>query len=348
VPERSPGLRWAIVAALFVAGVARAQTVRVTGSVVAENIGGPVANAEVRLTGGDAVVTDANGRFQLSTVPGRYVLTVMAVGFRLRSLDLDISRDTSLTIVMPRLVVTLDTMVVRAANVRILGAVVDSATGSNLMQAKATIYPSGKSTGALSGEFLFTNVPAGEITIVVEAAEHLPAQATFRTFSDTLVVFRLGIDSVALRMIALQVKRLESRTKAMSVPSEALNRDAIVRQSTTTIGELIYRRLNEDPVDVRRRPPVAADEGCFFLDDAKVPREAFEGVLAELVERVEFYKEAGQSASIRPRVAGRTAPTARGGVRMIRVYTKRYAATLARQEELPRIVYMPGTRISCS
>ena len=332
---------------MVAAVVAQAQTVRLTGTVVAEQIGGPIANAEVRLTGGDAAVTDANGRFQLTTVPGKYVLTVTAVGFRLRSLDLEIARDTSVTIIMPRLVVTLDTMIVRAGSVRILGAVVDSATGSNLMQAKATIYPSGKSTGALSGEFLFTNVPAGDITIVVEAAEHLPAQVTFRTFRDTLVVFRLGIDSVALRMIAHQVKRLELRTKTVPVANDVLNRDAIVRQSTNTIGELIYKRMGEDPVEVRRRPLVSADEGCFFLDDKKVPREAFDGVLSELVERVELYKDVGRSATIAPPVARRVAPGSRSGIRMVRVYTKRYTATLARHDVLPRITYITGTRNAC-
>jgi hypothetical protein len=106
----------------------------------------------------------------------------------------------------------------------------------------------------------------------------------------------------------------------------------------------------EDAIAVRRGARNAnPTEGCFFLDDKKVTRDMFEGVLPETVERVEVYKEAGgPPPNMRGRVMGRTAPQNRGGVKMIRVYTKRYVATLPRQETLARISYTPGTMVSCA
>jgi hypothetical protein len=325
-----------------------AQTVRVSGAIVDERQI-PLQGALVRLVGDLAQTTGTDGRFQFdSVVPGRYLVNVTAAGHRMQSIDLAITRDTTITVVMARLIVTLDTMIVRAGPVTIQAAVVDSATGDFLPQAQAILYPHNRRVGAMSGVFAFKNVPPGPVTIVVEALEHLPTQIDLNPRGDTAIVVRLGIDSIALRMIAIQVKRLETRQRAIPIAATVLNRDLVIQERAPTILDLVTRRMYGDPVSVRQAGGSAA-EGCYFLDDAKVAPDVLEGVLPEVVERVEIYKEPGGPApSMRGRPTGRTAPQNRGGIRMVRVYTKRYVASLPRFDVLPKATYIQGVRTSCA
>jgi hypothetical protein len=326
-------LRIACCAIFAFAASAAAQTARVSGVVVDERQV-PVQGAIVQLSGDMTQTTEANGRFQFDAViHGRYLATVTAIGHQMRSFGLSITGDTTFTVALTRRSVTLDTMIVRPRNIRIRGTAVDSATGMALMQAQATLYPGGRFIGALSGTFTFDSVSPGPVTIIVEGAEHLPARVEFEAGRDTSFQVRLGIDSIALRMIAMQVKRLETRSQTLLMPKTALNRDLIEREHTISIGELITRKTYEDPFALMRAPPRAPDQGCFFLDDRKVTREVFGTVPSELVERVEIYRQASGTAAAAPR--------------MIRVYTRRYVATLPRQETLAKVIYMSGTRVAC-
>src|ERR1044072_7104010 len=93
------------------AGAASAQTVRVSGRVVEEGRGPPVVNATVRLTGTNAKVTDSTGVFQfMDVVPGRYIVTVSSIGYRLRTIEMSVGRDTSDDFEVTRRVVSLDPM----------------------------------------------------------------------------------------------------------------------------------------------------------------------------------------------------------------------------------------------
>ncbi|HET9424429.1 MAG TPA: carboxypeptidase regulatory-like domain-containing protein [Gemmatimonadaceae bacterium] len=331
---------------VLAAGPASGQAVRITGRVIDAARSTPVAGATVRISGQEPVSTGTTGAFTFEGVlPGRRILTVTSLGYALHTATIQVGGDTSITISLEPRAVSLDTMIVRPGRIRVKGTAVDSATGDYLMQAQAILYPGGKTVGATSGVFVFDSVAPGPVTIVVEAMEHLPTSVRIDARRDTTILVHLGIDSIALRMIAFQVKRLETRTRAVAMPADALNRDAILRQGSTSVGEVIKRRLYEDAVEVRMsgsnlRPP---DAGCFFLDDLKVSRDVYEGVLPEMIERIEIYREAGL-----PPAWSRT-PASRnfGGVRMVRVYTKRYVATLSRQETLPPVFHAPGIRVAC-
>jgi hypothetical protein len=323
----------AVVIALTFPCLALAQASRVSGVVVDERQV-PVQGASVRLTGNVSQTTGATGRFQFAeVVHGRYLVTVTAIGHQMRSIDLSITSDTTLTIVLTRRSITLDTMIVRPRNIRIRGIAVDLASGDYLLQAQATLYPGGRFVGAVNGTFTFDSVAPGPLTIVVEGAEHLPTRIELDAGGDTSVKVRLGVDSIALRMIAMQVKSLDTRSHALAMPKTVFNRDLIAREPTISIGDLITRKTYEDPIVLTKRPQ-SPDQGCFFLDDRKVERAVFGTIPSELVERVEIYRQTGGSASMPPR--------------MIRVYTKRYVASLPRRETLPRVVYMPGTRVACA
>jgi hypothetical protein len=70
-------------------------------------------------------------------------------------------------------------------------------------------------------------------------------------------------------------------------------------------------------------------------------------MLPELVERVEIFRAAGPPA---PRLSGRQRGERNfGTVQMFRVYTKRYVASLARKENLSRIMFSgSGLKPTCS
>jgi hypothetical protein len=341
-------VRVACCALLFAAATATAQTARVSGRVFEEGRGTPVPNATVRLNGAPDQVTDSLGRFEFTQVsPGRYIFAIAAIGYRFRAVEATIERDTTLLVGMTRRVTTLDTMVVRPGGVRIRGMAVDSASGDPLIQAQAILYPGGKLVGAVSGTFSFDSVAPGPVTIIVEGAEHLPIRVEMDVDRDTSFHVKMGVDSVSLRMIAAQVRRLEQRTHAVPMPSKSLNRDAIAGEGATNLNELILRRAYEDPVAVRASFSNPPDSGCYFVDDTKVPRAVLAGMVPELVERIEIYRSAGGPP---PSMVGRkTSNRNFGGVLMVRVYTKRYVAALPRQQNLSKVVYMnTGTRPTCS
>jgi hypothetical protein len=331
----------------MLAAIAQAQTVRISGTIVDERQL-PIQGATVRLTGDTATTTLSDGRFTFANViPGRHVLTVSSMGFGFRSIDVTITRDTSLSIVMTRRTVTLDTVVVRPRSLRIKATAVDSASGDFLLQAQGILYPGSLSASAVSGVIVFDSVSPGSVTIVFEALEHLPARIELNVNRDTIFRVAMGVDSVALRMTALQVKRLEQRTHSISMPTTSLNRDAIKREEAATLHELLTRRAFEDPQAARRTFEVPPDAGCYFVDDVKVSRGVFDGMLPELIERVEIFRSAGPPA---PKLSGRTKGERNfGSVQMFRVYTKRYVATLPRQRNLPRIQFSgTGLKPSCS
>jgi hypothetical protein len=303
-----------------------AQTARVSGRIVEEGRGTPVVNATVRLSGSPDQVTDSLGRFEFTNVfPRRYIVTVASIGYRFKTVETTIERDTTLLIAMTRRVATLDTMVVRPRYVRVRGTAVDSATGDALMQAQAILYPDHEFVGAVSGTFRFDSVAPGPVTIIVEAAEHLPVRVELDLSRDTSFRVKMGVDSIALRMIALQVMRLEKRAQAVPFTMHSYNRAAIMEHPVMSMGEFVARKTFQkyDP----RRPVRSALDTCYFIDDNRVMREVLEAMLPELIERIEIY--------------------AKGN--MIRVYTKRYVSSLISQQGIGKVAYVPtSTRTTCA
>ena len=314
------------VASVLIAATASAQTARLSGRVVEEGRGTAVAGATVRLTGSMAHMTDSTGRFQfVDVVPGRYIATISSIGYRLRTVEMTVNRDTNVVFHLARRVVSLDTMVVRPKYLRIKGTAVDSASGDYLLQAQATLYPGSKFVGAMNGTFTFDSVAPGPITIVVEGAEHLPARVEFDATRDTSFRVKMGIDSVALRMVAMQVRRLQVRMQSFPMTVRAFNRDRIMEHPVMTVGEFVDRSVHRLP-NRAARAIQSAQSACVFVDDRKVEPAMIDGLLPELIERVEVYNNGS----------------------MIRVYTKRYVASLVARAGLGKATYMSiGTGVVC-
>jgi hypothetical protein len=312
--------------ALVFSATASAQTARVSGRVVEESRGTPIPNATVRISGAADQVTDSLGRFEFTRVfPQRYIITVASMGYRFTTVEATIERDTTLVIMMIRRVTTLDTVVVRPRYVRIKGTAVDSASGDALMQAQATLYPDGRFAEAVSGTFRFDSVAPGPVTIIVEGAEHLPVRVELDLSRDTSFKVKMSVDSLALRMIAVQVKRLEKRAQSVPYQMRSYNRNLINEHRIMAMGDFLAQHgvVASD----WRRSVIAGGAGCYFVDDVKVDKGVVLQQIPELIERVETYK--------------------RGG--MIRIYTKRYVASLIGRDGLLSMKYIPtGFSPTCS
>jgi hypothetical protein len=313
-----------------------AQSVTLSG-VVRDNQQ-PIQGATARLSGGETRTTGRDGRFRFEQItPGRYIVTVTAIGFQPHSIEVNLGRDTAITVSLARSAVLLDTIQVRPGAVRIKGTAIDSASGKAIENASAVLYPGARIVRAKNGTFTLDTVPAGPVMIVVEGLEHVPTALRLDAVRDTSITIRMAVDSTAIRMMAVGAKRLASRLTAASFPMTAINRDDIARQ-VATVGEIVARLLFENPNEARKTYGPAED-GCYFLDDVKVSRAVYEGMDAGTIERIEILRRAGAET---PNLNTPRTYQMRnfGDARMVRVYTKRYAATVPARGQLPRIVYI--------
>jgi hypothetical protein len=254
--------------ALLGPALARAQIHDVAGTVVDEQQS-PLQGVTVRISGSNITMTTGpSGTFIFQVPPGGVVLTFVAVGREPRSLALDISRDTVLTVVMRARPVMLDTMRVRPGRIRIRGTVADSATNESIVAAQAGLFPDARYVSAYSGRFTFDKVNPGPVMVVVEAPEYLPTMVEFEASRDTTLRIRMRIDSTALRIIAVQVARLEARTRSIPFALRSAGREDIARQRASTAGELIDRLMYRS-YDPARRAATSADDACVFYDDMR-------------------------------------------------------------------------------
>lgn len=309
-----------LVSAIVAPKLVHAQGVTVSGVVVETAQFAPVGGALIRLSDLPPTTTDRDGQFRFTRVlPGRYTLEVEAFGYRPRSLEIVIRADTAVHVQIDPDPVVLDSLLVSAGNVTIKGTVRDAVTGMKLLQgAQVTIYPGARTIGALSGSFTLRNVPSGRpIGLLIEALEYLPARVEFVADRDTTLDVPLKVDSVAIRLVAQQVKRLETRSHAIPHSINTLSRADINRAVVPSIGELLRRQLPRD--EIRERDFFLDNRGCVFLDDMPVKLADVYTAPPAMIERVEIYGYRGD---------------------MIRVYTRRYVATLMRVPSLPPIMFM--------
>ncbi len=288
-----------------------------------------IAGATVRMNGQPPYTTDREGGFVFNRIaPARYTLSVDVVGYRARTIDVDVRSDTALRIELEPAPVTLDSLVVRGGFVTIRGTLRDAATREPLMDAQVFMYPGSRRIGAINGSFTIRNVPRGDsVSILAEAMERLPGSVTFTAGRDTSINIDLKIDPIAQRMIAQQVVRLDRRANSIPYAKRGMGRQDFERQPSGTIAEFLRRTLS--PSAVSTTAPYLPISPCIFLDDQRIEADELLGQVPDMIERVEIY----------------------GGTRarMIRVYTKRYVSTLMRHERLPTIKLVDqGMSIVCT
>ena len=308
-----------------------AQQVTVTGRVLERTYASWIGGAIVSLSGSPPFFTDLDGLFRFNrVVPGRHTLTVEAMGYQTRSFELEIRADTTVTVEMDPDPVVLDSLMVRTGEVTIRGEILDAVTGLRVLYAQVTVEPGLSTIGALSGEFRIPKVPIGRaVTVRVEAVEYLPARIALITEADTSLTIELEHDSVGIRMIAQQERKLEVRSRGQPYRRRVLGKDRLALLPTWTMYEVVMRELkmsqrswDRGSPRARTAPgsPPALDEQCLFIDDVQQMHFAFLwGLWPGEVARVEIYDGGG----------------------MVRVYTKRYLVGLLGEDPGP-MVYIKG------
>jgi len=206
-----PSQAWILVAGIQVFAVvpeaAWTQEFTVMGLVVERTQTSWIGGAAVRLSGSPPFYTNVGGAFQFTGVtPGPHTITVEAMGYHTRSMDVVIRADTALLIEMDPDPVVLDSLLVRAANITIRGEILDAQTRQRVLYAQVTVQPDFSTVGAISGQFRIRNVPVGRaVTVLAEAVEYLPARIALITAADTALTIELDPDPVGIRLLAEQV-----------------------------------------------------------------------------------------------------------------------------------------------
>ncbi len=306
-----------VLAAMPEAG--QAQQVTVTGLVVERTQASWIGGATVRLSGSPPFFTDLDGVFRFSRVtPGRHTLTVQALGYQARSLEVDIRSDTTLTIEMDPDPILLDSLLVRSGNIKIKGEIFDAQTGDRILYAQVTVQPGFSTFDARLGRFTVKKVPIGRpVTVLVEAIEYLPARIALITEADTSLTIEMEPDSVAIRLLAQKGQILEARFDSLPYRRTVLDKEDLAQYAVRPAIEGIRMQLRWYGIGWTKER-MTSDPNCLFIDDRQQMHFAFLwGLGTGEIERVEVYD--------------------RGG--MVRVYTKRYIAGLG-AKELPAIRYM--------
>ena len=284
----------------------QAQQVTVTGLVVERTQASWIGGATVRLSGSPPFFTDLDGVFRFNRVtPGRHTLTVQALGYQARSLEVEIRSDTTLTIEMDPDPILLDSLLVRSGNIRIRGEILDAQTGQRVLFAQVTVTPGFSTVGAVSGEFTVRRVPTGRaVTVLVEAVEYLPARIALITEADTSLTIELEPDPVGIRLIAQRVQKLETRSNSLPISKKVIDREDMALTPGWSIYDMIRVRLTGRGNQWSDRLSEAPERlSCLIIDEVEVRYTAFLwGLTAREVERVEIF----------------------GNGKMIRVYTKRF------------------------
>ncbi len=324
----APAVALAFLCAATAPAGARTQQATVTGIVVEASESSSIGGATVRLSGSPPFFTVMDGAFRFSRVaPGAHTLTVEAMGYRTRSLNLVIRGDTALTIEMEPDPIQLDSLVVEGGYVTIRGTVLDATTGQRVLLAQVTVSPGFPAVGAVSGEFAVHRVPKGEaVSVLVEAIEYLPARIALITEEDTTLSVELEPDPVGRQLIAQQVEKLEARSNAVPFLKDVIGRKDWAVAPNWSVYDFLRARLGG-----------SATIGCLVIDEVAMnglaslgppgrrgdpgPAAFLQGLFAPEVERIEIYQ--------------------RGG--MVRVYTRRFVQAMLRgKRKLKPIVYGLG------
>ena len=341
----SAGTRWLRAAALLGslwAGApagASAQVAVLEGRVYDAGSGAGLQNAVVTLEGRGSVLTSESGSFRYTGVPlGTYTLRVQAFGYRERTLPLEVRGDTTVSVPVDVVPIELDPVEVELRTIDFDGEARDPMTDGIVMDALVASDQGHEERTNAHGHFDLDDVLEGApLRLEIRAFSYLPLDTTFVPDDDGRRVFELEADSLMLRMIDVQVRRLEARAEGrIATFPRSMNRDRLARYlNNFTVLDMLER---EYPLRMLRRV------ACVLIDDRQID-DGFGAIRGELrrsyllttypdeVERLEFLEF----------------ETPGGRALQLRVYTKDYMARLIgsdRRLPPPVLLYSPSG-VSC-
>jgi hypothetical protein len=262
-----------------------AQTVghTVQGRVLDRESKNPIAGATVQLLGFGRQIAGADGAFRFSGVPeGRLRINAQMLGYEARDVTVNVRGDVTVTIELEIEPITIDSLVVGARNINIRGRVVERGTGKAIEHAYVLIRPNFETRTRADGSFRLKKVPAGrDVSLAIEALTFMPTGARFETDRDTTLIFELDPDPVGRKMVAMQLQKLEQRTRGLPFARTRIER-AELEQIPGDMQEFIRFRLSAYAYANRPMP-------CIFYDDRQIMlREELNTILVSDLYLVEL------------------------------------------------------------
>lgn len=243
--------------ALAASPLAGQEPATVSGRVVERGGRTGILGVSVELSGRTPALTGPDGNFLFRAVePGRYQLSITALGYAPEISDIRILGDTALVIELDRAPIRLDSMVVRGRDVTVKGEVRDKARDMGLLDVE--VYASNGFADRTDGigRFRIKDVPANvPLAIRVEEFGYLPLTATIAPDNDTTLHFELEPDPIVAKMIDQQIVRIADRAadrRYKYVPT--IDRDELMKSRNGMIWDVIKRFY--------RRPV-----GCIAIDE---------------------------------------------------------------------------------
>ena len=298
------------------ASTAAAQSpVAIRGRVVERGSGAAIAGAVVELSETTPRVTDADGRFRFEHVaPGRYALTVQALGWSGHEAVLQVRADTTLLIEMDPAPIPLDTLNVESRVITMRGRVRERGTSLGLVAVEVLADPDRRTATNVTGRFRLERVPAGPpIRISLRGFGYLPLDTVVAAFRDTTLALELDPDPLVQRMIDVEVAKLEKRSRPFRAAiMPPMDRAELLRNTNLTVLDLLRQRFS---IFLRRVQ-------CILIDDVQNYNglDALVLYFPDELERIEVLE--------------------RGA--MLRIYTREYIRRMiAGEVELPGPLFIP-------
>lgn len=262
----------------------------VDGRVVSAATRVGVPGIDVVMVGHRLVITDAQGRFRISSVPpGPHTLIARGLGYATTEVLISVTRDTTVIIEVAVQPIELDTLSVQApqSRARIRGRVRDAKLGTWLMDADVSGTPDLEDATDPLGRFDLGKVPTLKpLTVRVTSFGFLPVSVTFEPVRDTTLELTLRPDPIAQRMIDRQKERIDARLESRRYgPTPILDRDELVTKYTNqgTILDVLKQRLGS--AQFRRI-------ACIIVDESRFNRWRLQALWMDQIERVEIFEMA--------------------------------------------------------
>ncbi len=309
-------LLWAsaLLMAMVPVPVAAQGVVLVQGRVTSSS-GSVLEGVRVELEGHAITETSAAGGFRFErVVPGEYSLRIAAVGYVPVVQRLVVRGDTAVTVRLEPIGYRLDSVVVTARTIQVEGRVRDPAGDEVLRYADVFTSQSPPTRTDGHGRFRLKDVWEGTpLALSVAAFGYLPLDTVLIPVDGDRYVFDLRPDTVAQRMIAHQVERIQQRSRGReSVVMRPLDRQALLRSGGGSLLDVLVarysihlRRVRCVYVDDRLLPPSMQDEmmGAMNADDAERVEVLFSGVMLRIYTRAFIRRMISGPVELRPLVA---------------------------------------------
>lgn len=230
---------------LLAADLSAQQTYTLDVRVEAEDGGGPVASADVELTGRTQAVTAWVSPASRVSPPADTSWWSARSATRQSSGRSNIRSDTAVVITLSIDAILMDSLEARAETFTLLAEVRGADTRRGVPDAEVRVGDNVMYTDG-TGFFRMRRLPTHAPNIVeIRAMGYLPAAVELSASRDTTIRIDLEIDPVGQAMIARQLRRLDVAANAVPYPVRSLRRADMLAHAAPTVVEMLkYRGVN--------------------------------------------------------------------------------------------------------